>query len=69
MPSAVATGGEARPRAPPPHFGVLKILFLEHNVTTRQQTMIEKEITMFKHISSLTFHRFFVKFLAINCCT
>ena len=40
--SAVATGDQGR-RAPPndclcpPHFGLLKVLFLEHHVTARQQ--------------------------------
>ena len=28
-----------------PHFGLLKILFLEHHVTTRQSKMTEKEKT------------------------
>ena len=28
----------------PPHFSLLKILFLEHHATTRQQTMMEKGI-------------------------
>ena len=36
---AVATGGRGC-RAP--HFGLLKILFLEHYTTTRPQTMMEK---------------------------
>ena len=41
--SAVATGGAKGGRAPPkdclcpPHFGSLKLLFLEHHVTERQQ--------------------------------
>ena len=53
--SAVATGGTIRGRAPLtaacalPHFNFLKILFLKHNVTTRQQTIKEKEIITFKH--------------------
>ena len=38
LPSAVATGGGEGGRVP--HFGLLKILFLEHHVTTRQQTMM-----------------------------
>ena len=40
--------GGARGAVPPltaacaPHFGLLKILFLEHYTTTRQQTVMEK---------------------------
>ena len=36
--SAVATGGLAA------HFGLLKILFFEHQLTTRKPTMIQKGI-------------------------
>ena len=42
--------GGAKGAVPPPlttacasHFGSLKLLFLEHHVTARQQTMVEKE--------------------------
>ena len=49
-----------------PHFGFLKILFLEHYTTTRQQTMMDKEIITFKHNSPLMFPRFFAKLLATN---
>ena len=46
-------GGGAGGRAPPngclcPHFGSLKMLFLEHHATTRQQPMMEKGIITFK---------------------
>ena len=55
--SAVATGrGEEGQEAVPPNgclcplpFGLLKILFLEYHATTRQLTMIKKEIITFKH--------------------
>ena len=40
-----------------PHFGLLKILFLEHRPKTRQQAMMEKGIITFKHNFSLTFSR------------
>ena len=30
--------------APSPHFNLLKILFLEHHVTTRQQTTMQKKL-------------------------
>ena len=45
--SVVATGGGQGYRAPltaawAPHFNLLKILFLEHHATPRQQTMMEK---------------------------
>ena len=56
--SAVATGGCA------PYFGLLKIPFLEHHPTTRQQTMMENGIITFKHNSRLAFSRF----VAITCC-
>ena len=42
-----------------PHLGLLKILFLEHYLVTRQHTMMEKGISRFKHNSPLTFSRFF----------
>ena len=38
-----------------PHFGLLKIPLLEHHATTRQQTIMEKIIVTFKHISPLIF--------------
>ena len=44
-----------------PHFSLLKILFLEHHATTRQQTMMEKGIITFEHNSPRTFSRFFAK--------
>ena len=70
MISAVALqGGAMGGRAPPPHFGLLKMLFLEHHATTRQKTMMEEGIITFKPNSRLTFSRFFVKLLATNCCT
>ena len=55
--------GARRGRAPShlkaacaPHFSLLKILFLEHHVTTKQQTIMEKGIILtFKHNSRLTF--------------
>ena len=50
------------------YFGLLKILFLEHHSTTRQQTMMEKGIITFKHNSPVMFFRFFAKLLATNCC-
>ena len=31
----------------PPDFGLLKILFLEHHVTTRKQTMMQKGMITF----------------------
>ena len=52
-----------------PHFGLLKILFLEHLVTTKQQAMMEKGIITLKHNSPLSFFLFFAKLLATNCCT
>ena len=51
-----------------PYFDLPKILFLEHNATTRQQTMTEKGIITFKHNFPLTFSPFFAKLLATNCC-
>ena len=51
------------------HFVLLKIWFFEYYVTTRQQTVMEKGIITFKLASRLKFSRFFVKFLATNCCT
>ena len=53
----------------PPHFGLLKILFVEHHVTTRQQAMMEKGIITFKYKFPLAFSRFFAKLLATKCCT
>ena len=47
-----------------PIFGLLKILFLEHHATTKQQPMMEKGIITFKHNSLSTFFRFFAKLLA-----
>ena len=49
-----------------PHFGLLKILLLEHHGMTRQQTMMEKEIITSKHNSPLIFFQFFAKLLEIN---
>ena len=72
--SAVATEGSGG-AVPPlttdcaPHFGLLKLLFLEHHVRARQQTIMEKGIRTFKHNSPLTFSRFFAKLLATKCCT
>ena len=46
-------GGEPRGVVPflaaalPPKFGLLKMLFLEHHSTARQQTMMEKGIITF----------------------
>ena len=51
-----------------PRLGLLKILFLEHYLVTRQHTMMEKRISTFKHNSPLTFSRFFAKLQATNCC-
>ena len=51
-----------------PHFGSLKILLLEHHATTRQQTMMEKEIITFKQNFPLMFFQFFAKLLTTNCC-
>ena len=70
--SAVATGGPGGlcpllMAACAPHVGLHKILYLEHYVTTKQQTMMEKVITTFKHNSPLTFSLFFAKLLATNC--
>ena len=72
--SAVATGeGDKGPYPPSgrlcPHFGLLEIMLLEHHATTRQQTLMEKEIITFKHNSPLMFFRFFAKLVATNCCT
>ena len=44
-----------------PDFVSLKILFLEHHETTRQQTMMEKGIITFKRFSPKTFSQFFCK--------
>ena len=41
--------------------------FLEHHVTTRQQAIMEKGITIFKQDSPLKFSRLFAKLLATNC--
>ena len=49
--------------AVPPHLGLLKILFLEHYLVTKQHTMMEKGRSTFKHNSPLTFSRFFLQ----NC--
>ena len=71
---AVPSIGGGRGACPPftascsPQFGLFKILFLEHQVTTRQQTMMEKGIITFKHNSPWTFSRFFPKLLGTNCC-
>ena len=53
--STVATAGQGGAVPPltaacaPLHFGLLKILFLKHHATTKQQTMIEKRIITFRH--------------------
>ena len=47
--SAVSTG---LPGAVPTHIGLLKVLFLEHRIITKQQTMMEKEIITFKYSHS-----------------
>ena len=56
---AVATGVQGGPYPPNgrlcPHFGLLKILLLKHHATTRQLTMVEKEVITFKHNSPLNF--------------
>ena len=44
------------------HFGLPKILLLEHHATIRQQTMMEKEPIALKHNSLLMFSRFFAKY-------
>ena len=51
-----------------PHLGLLKKLFLEHYLVTRQHTMMEKGTSTFKHNSPLTFSRFFAKLQATNYC-
>ena len=51
-----------------PHLRLLKVLFFEHHLVTRQHTMMEKGISTFKHNSPLTFSRFFGKLQASNCC-
>ena len=72
--SAVATGGQGS-RAPPlttacaPLFRSTQNTFLEHHVTTRQQTMMEKGIIMFKNNFRINFSQFFAKLLATNYCT
>ena len=59
--SAVAPGGRGREGRTPsngrlcPHFGLLKILFLKRFATTKQRTMMEKEIITLKHNSCLMF--------------
>ena len=63
--SAVATGGgqggvvllltTACAPSLRPHFDLLKLLFLEHHATTRQQTMMEKGRITFKHNSPFKF--------------
>ena len=40
---------------PLPHFGLLKILFLELHTTLGQQRVMDKRIITFKHNSFLTF--------------
>ena len=37
-----------------PHFGLLKMLVLEHHVTTRKPTMIKKGIITFKAVAAVT---------------
>ena len=44
-------GGQGGRALVSPHFGLLKILFLEHHVTARQQTILKEGIIMFKHNS------------------
>ena len=44
-----------------PPFRFTQNAFLEHHVTTRQQTMMEKGIITFKHDSRLKFSRLFAK--------
>ena len=48
-------------------FWFTQILFLEHHVTTRQQTMIEKGLITSNIV--LLRRLFFAKLLATNCCT
>ena len=62
-----------RPPPPPndclrPPFGFTQNAFLDHHVTTRQQTKIEIGIITFKHNSRLKFSRFLAKLLTIKCC-
>ena len=43
---------------PPPHFDLLKVLYLEHHITTRQQAMIVKVIITFNIILLWRFLQF-----------
>ena len=47
-----------------PPFWFTQNTFLEHHVTTRQQTIMEKGSIKFKHYSRLKFSRLFAKLLA-----
>ena len=72
--SAIVTG-EPKGAVPPlttacaPPFRFTQNRFLEHHVTTRQQTIMEKGLMTFEHISRLKLSRFFAKLLATKCCT
>ena len=51
-----------------PHFGALKIrlISLEHHLTTRQQAIMGKGIITFKQNSCLKFSPFFAKLHAVD---
>ena len=70
---AVATVGPGAPFPPNdclcPPFRFAQNAFLEHHVTTIQQTIMEKRIIIFKHNSRSKFFRLFAKLLATNWCT
>ena len=51
--------------APPP-FRFTQNMFLERQLTIRQQAVMEKGIITFKHNSRLKFSPFFAKLLATN---
>ena len=49
-----------------PHFGLLKILFLERHVTTRQPAMMQKGIYTFSpiYLTKVTYNSSILKFLS-----
>ena len=54
---------------PSPPFRFTQNAFLEHHVTSRQQSIIKKGTIVFKHNFRLKFSRLFAKLLATNCLT
>ena len=51
-----------------PPFWFTQNTVIEHYATTKQRTMMEKEIIMFQHNTPWMFSRFFAKLLATNYC-